>query len=219
MYKLYWHPNTSSYAPMAVLEELDVSFDLHEVDYDGGETQTPKYLRVQPLGLIPALEFEGGGSMFESGAIVLYLCDRHGETSLAPSPKEAERPIYLQWLFFLADTLYPSYSRFYWPARYTAASEGASDVKEQARQTMMKQWQVVEDALQTNGPWLLGRRFSACDIYLQMVTTWHESPADLLNAFPRVREVARGVIAREGCQRALDRHNFKTGFETEAVDK
>ena len=194
-------------------------FALHEVDYDGGENRTPDYLRLQPLGLVPALEFEDGGSMFESGAMVLYLCDRHREVDLAPSPEEAERPSYLQWLFFLTDTLYPSYNRFYWPARYTAASEGAHDVKEQARRTLLKQWQVVEDALQRNGPWLLGRRFSACDIYLQMITTWHESPAELLNNFPHIREVARSVIARGGCQRALNRHNFKTGFETEAAEQ
>ena len=96
MYRLYWHPNSSSFAPMAVLEELGVPFELHEVDYDGGENRTPDYLRLQPLGLIPALEFEDRSSMFESGAMVLYLCDRHREVDLAPSPEEAERPFYLQ---------------------------------------------------------------------------------------------------------------------------
>ncbi|MFQ5982673.1 MAG: glutathione S-transferase family protein [Woeseiaceae bacterium] len=217
MYRFYWHPTTSSYAPMAVLEELGVPFDLHEVDYNGGENRTPDYLRLQPLGLIPALELGDGRSMFESAAIVLYLCDRHREPELAPSQDDADRPRYLQWLFFMADTLYPSYNRFYRPARYTASPDGASDVKEQARRAMLAQWQVVEDALERNGPWLLGRRFSACDIYLQMLTMWHERPADLLAAFPHVRELAHGVIARDGCQRALKRHNFETGFETEPV--
>jgi len=48
MYTLYWHPYSSSYAPMAVLEELCVEFDLYEVDYDGGETirgNTERYSR------------------------------------------------------------------------------------------------------------------------------------------------------------------------------
>ncbi len=213
MYTLYWNPNSSSLAPMAVLEELGASFDLHEVDYDGGENRTPGYLRLQPLGLIPALEIGDGRSMFESAAIVLYLCDRHQDVGLAPSPEEAERHSYLQWLFFMADTIYPSYSRYYRPERYTAAPEGASDLKEQARRTVLNQWQVVEDSLRSNGPWLLGRRFSACDIYLQMMTTWHEKPGDLLAAFPHVRELAQGIVVRDGCRRAIDRHNFQTGFE------
>jgi len=217
MYILYWHPCSSSYAAMAVLEELGVPFRLHEVDYDGGETRTEAYLRRQPLGLIPALGFEDGASMFESAAIVLYLCDRHRRVDLAPLPEEPERPPFLQWLFFLADTLYPSYNRYYHPERYTSASAGADAVKEQASRTMMSQWRVIEDALQRNGPWLLGRRFSACDIYLQMIATWHEQPTDLWPQFPCVRAVAQGVITRAGCRRAMDRHRFETGFESLAV--
>ena len=77
MYRLYWHPNASSLAPMAVLEELGVAFELHELDYDGGETRRSEYLRLQPLGLIPALGLGNGSSMFESAAIVQYLCDAH----------------------------------------------------------------------------------------------------------------------------------------------
>ena len=217
MYKLYWHPSSSSLAPMAVLEELGVPFDLHEVDFDSGENRTSSYLVIQPLGLVPAIVLKDGSTMFESAAIIQYLCDRHREPNLAPSFDEAQRPRYLQWLFFLADTIYPSYNRFYHPERYTVATEGASDVKEQARRTVLKQWQIVEESLQINGPWLLGEYFSACDIYLQMVTTWHERPVDLFSDFPHVRELARGVIARDGCRRAIQRHHFETGFENESV--
>lgn len=213
MYRLYWHPSSSSLAPMAILEELGVPFELHEVDYDGGETRTPEYLRLQPLGLIPALQFEDGSSMFESAAIVVYLCDRHREADLAPAPEDYQRPQYLQWLFFMADTIYPSYNRYYHPERYATNPESASAVKKQARKTVLNQWQVVERSLEKTGPWLLGRRFSACDIYLQMITTWHETPTQLLTAFPRIQELARGIVSRQGCQRAIRRHNFDTGIK------
>jgi len=213
MYTLYWHPWSSSYAPMAVLEELGVRFDLHEVDYDGGETQTPEYRLLQPLGLIPALKIDNDRSMFESAAIILYLCDLHPDAGLAPKPDEADRPAYLQWMLYLADTLYPSYNRYYHPERYTAEADGAASVKDQARMTAMNQWRVVDDALGRQGPWLLGERFSACDIYLQMITTWHETPIDLFRDFPNVERVARAVTGRNGCRRAIERHNFGTGFD------
>ena len=213
MYTLCWHPWSSSYAPMAVLEELGVEFDLYEVDYDGGENLTSDYRRLQPLGLIPALKIDDNRSMFESAAIILYLCDRHGEAGLAPKPDAPDRHSYLQWILFLADTIYPSYNRYYHPERYTASAEGAPDVKTQAQLNALAQWQVIEDSLTDNGPWLLGSRFSACDIYLQMMTTWHETPGDLFESFPRIRELARGVTERDRCQRAIKRHNFATGFE------
>ena len=70
MYRFYWHPNCCSCAPMAVLEELGVPVDYHEVDFAGGETGRREYLRVQPLGLVPALDLGNGRTMFESAAIV-----------------------------------------------------------------------------------------------------------------------------------------------------
>ena len=212
MYTLYWHPTASSYAPMAVLEELGVAFDLHEVDYDGGETNSPEYRKLHPLGLIPALRLPDGQSMFESAAIIAFLCDRHQGPGLAPRPDEAERAAFLQWMFFMADTLYPSYNRYYHPERYTADRQGEEGVKQQAMITADKQWRVIEEALATPGPWLLGERFSACDIYLQMMTTWHEGPEDLLTRFPRIKELARGVLSRAASRKAFDRHNFPSGL-------
>lgn len=213
MYTLYWHPWSSSYAPMAVLEKLGVEFDLYEVDYDGGENLTPQYRRLQPLGLIPAMKIGHSGSMFESAAIILYLCDRHPEAGLAPAVDAPDRHAYLQWILFLADTIYSSYNRYYHPQRYTAAADGAPEVKRQANENALAQWRVIEDSLTDNGPWLLGHTFSACDIYLQMITTWHETPKDLFASFPRIKKLAMGVTQRERCQRAIKRHNFATGFE------
>jgi glutathione S-transferase len=198
---------------MAVLEELGVKFDLYEVDYDGGETRTPEYRALQPLGLIPALKIDEGRSMFESAAIIIYLCDLHGEAKLAPLPDEDERAAFLQWMLFMADTVYPSYNRYYHPERYTSDASSEAGVKEQAMVLAQNQWRVIEDELASNGPWLLGDRFSACDIYLHMMTTWHEGPKDLFANFPMVRQVAEAVLAREATRRAFERHNFPSGLE------
>lgn len=213
MYTLYWHPDSSSYAPMAVLEELGVAFNSHEVDYDGGEADTLEYRAIQPLGLIPALKFENGQSMFESAAIIILLCDRHPNADLAPGPDEARRAQYLQWMLFMSDTIYPSYNRYYHPERYTSDPAGISGIKEQAMIQARNQWQVIENSLSSSGPWLLGDRFSVCDIYLQMMTTWHEGPKDLFSQLPNVRQVAAGVLAREASERAFKRHNFPSGLE------
>lgn len=200
---------------MAVLEEVGISFELYEVDKDGGECDTLEYREIQPLGLIPALKLPDGSSMFESAAIVQYLSDNHGMGKLAPSQEEPDRPRYLQWLHFMADTIYPTYNRYYWPPRYSAHPDGVEGVRDHICEIVLHQWQVIEDSLKKDGPWMLGQRFSSCDIYLQMMTTWHKPPSNLLNTFPCVRELAKGVFAREACQRAIQRHNFETGFESD----
>ena len=78
---------------------------------------------------------------------------------------------------------------------------------------MMDQWQGLDTYLNEEGPYLLGDRFSACDIYLQMITTWMDSPTDLLNTFPNLRKLVKEVVSRKSCRIANDRHNPDTGLE------
>jgi glutathione S-transferase len=213
MYKLYWHRDTSSTAAMAILEEIGQPYDMQELIWDRGDTENPEYLKVSPLGLFPALELGDGTSMFESAAMVQILCDRHPEINLAPLVNEPDRPKYLQWLFYLSNTVYPSTTRIWHPERFTTTPAYEATVKEQAQKTIIDQWQGIETYLKKEGPYLLGDRFSACDIYLQMITTWMEDPAELLNYFPAIHNLVKTVVARESCKMANDRHNPGTGLE------
>jgi len=213
MYKLYWQRDTSSTAAMAILEEIGQPFDMQELIWERGDAETPEYLKVSPLGLFPALELGDGTSIFESAAMVQILCDRHPEINLAPLVNEPDRPRYLQWLFYLSNTIYPSTTRIWHPERYTTNPEYIPTVKEQAQITMMDQWQGLDTYLKEEGPYLLGDRFSACDIYLQMITTWMDSPADLLNTFPNLCKLVKEVVSRKSCRIANDRHNPDTGLE------
>ena len=213
MYKLYWQRDTSSTAAMAILEEIGQPFNMQELIWERGDTETLEYLKVSPLGLFPALELGDGTSMFESAAMVQILCDRHPEINLAPLINERDRPRYLQWLFYLSNTVYPSTTRIWHPERFTTTSEYEPTVKDQALITIMEQWRGIETYLGKEGPFLLGDRFSACDIYLQMITTWLESPADLLNTFPSIRNLVKEVVSRQSCKIANDRHNPATGLE------
>jgi glutathione S-transferase len=213
MYKLYWQRDTSSTAAMAILEEIGQSFDMQELVWERGDTESPEYLKVSPLGLFPALELGDGTSMFESAAMVQILCDRHPEINLAPLNDEPDRPRYLQWLYYLSSTVYPSTTRIWHPERFTTNPDYEPTVKDQALITIMDQWQGIETYLEKEGPFLLGDRFSACDIYLQMITTWLESPADLLSTFPNIRNLVIEVVSRKSCKIANDRHNPPTGLE------
>ena len=201
---------------MTVLEELGVPYELHEIHYETGYTKSDDYLKVSSLGLFPALEIEGVDSLFESAAIILFLCDRHQNGFLSPSIDETERPRFLQWLFYLSNTVYPTYTRYFHPERYTTTPECEADAKQQMLESIMRLWDGIEDILDKKGPWLLGNRFSACDIYLQMITTWHDSPADLLNSYPNIKKLAYGVVSRPASQSAIQHHDFKTGFEEDS---
>jgi GST-like protein len=82
-----------------LLEELGVPYEVRAVDIGKNEQFSPEFLKVSPNNKIPAIvddEAEGGAlSIFESGAILQYLADKHGRF-LAPSG--AARWKTLEWL-------------------------------------------------------------------------------------------------------------------------
>jgi glutathione S-transferase len=202
MYKLYWAPNTASLAPMAVLEELGTDYEAILLDYRAGEQKTAGYLALNPNGLVPTLILEDGRPMFEAAAIVLYLCERHQASHLAPPPGDPDRPLFFQWMLYLADTPQPTYRRYYYPGRFAADQD---DVRKRGLEALLDEFAIVEDAL-SRGGWLLGDRFSACDIYLHMLTTWFEPPGALYARFPNIARAAAAVEARPAAARAIGKH-------------
>lgn len=202
MYKLYWCTNTASLAPMAVLEEVGADYEAIQVDGNGEQRKSADYLALNPCGLIPTIVLPDGRAMFEAAAIVMHLCDLYPAAHLAPPPGDPGRPIYYQWMLYLADTPQPTFRRVYYPGRFAADED---DVRKRGTDALLEQFVIVEDAL-SHGEWLLGDRFSACDIYLHMLTTWFEPPEALYARFPNIARVAAAVEARPASAKAIGKH-------------
>lgn len=84
------------------LEELELPYEAHYVDFGKKDQRTPEYLSLNPYGKIPAIidpNGPGGAplALFESGAILLYLAEKAGR--LLPSDP-ALRYEAIQWLMF-----------------------------------------------------------------------------------------------------------------------
>ncbi|MHB1218407.1 MAG: glutathione S-transferase family protein [Alphaproteobacteria bacterium] len=84
------------------LEELALPYKVHPIDIGKGDQFKPEYLAINPNGKIPAIVDPGGPdgkpiSVFESGAILIYLAEKTGELL----PKDARgRSVAIQWLMF-----------------------------------------------------------------------------------------------------------------------
>jgi glutathione S-transferase len=89
--------------------------DFEEVDV-WGETTTPEFLSKDPAHLTPMLEEPGlpRGSLWESCAIMQYLCNKHGLTHLYPE-EPGERAMVDSAMFYLIGTLYPLVARATYP--------------------------------------------------------------------------------------------------------
>ncbi len=102
MIDLYTWATPNGQKVSIALEELGLPYAVHPVDIGRGEQFAPSFLAISPNNKIPAIvDRDGPGghplSLFESGAILLYLADRTGR--LLPS-EPAARWAAVQWLMF-----------------------------------------------------------------------------------------------------------------------
>jgi len=116
------------------------SLDFEERDV-WGKTREPEFLAKDPAHLTPMLEEAGlpRGTLWESCAIMAYLCNKHGLDRFYPSDP-GERAMVDSANFYLIGTLYPLVARATYPvlgfpqyAGEVATSEAGDDLKEQAR--------------------------------------------------------------------------------------
>src|SRR5215204_2929226 len=112
-------------------EELDV----------WGKTREPEFLAKDPAHLTPMLEETGlpRGSLWESCAIMQYLCNKHGLDQFYPTDP-AERAMTDSAMFYLIGTFYPLVARATYPnlqfpqyAGEVATSEADDALKAQAQ--------------------------------------------------------------------------------------
>lgn len=205
MYKLYWSRNTGAFAPQAMLEEIGAEYEKVVVDTDTGAHRTAEFLKINPRGQVPALVLPDGTLMTESAAMVLHLGDRHPEAGLLPAAASAERARLYRWLLFMSTNLYDAALRYYYSDRYTTDPAGADGVKAAAVRDSDRDWAILAAAL-ADGPYLVGDRFGAGDIYLVMLATWHPDSERLFAAHPVIKSAFDLAAARPAVAKVLAEH-------------
>ena len=115
MLTLFYAPGACSMASHIVLEESGEKYEAKRMDLSKGEQRTPEYMKINPLGRVPALRLDDGSPLAENTAILPYLGKRSG---LWPgdSIKEAQA---LSVVGFFASSVHPAHAHIGRPERYT----------------------------------------------------------------------------------------------------
>ena len=121
MYILHYAPDNASLIIRLVLEEACIPYRTSLVDRSTQAQDSAAYRRVNPAGLIPALETPDG-PIFETAAILLWLSDRH---DLGPAPDAPNRGTFLKWLFFISNTAHADLRQLFYPQHYVPATATA----------------------------------------------------------------------------------------------
>ena len=103
MLKLYTWKTPNGYKVPIMLEELGLEYEIHPVNIAKGEQNAPEFLAMNPNNKIPVLvdeDAEGGPiTIFESGAILIYLAEKAKSEKLMPQDLHSKYKI-LEWLMF-----------------------------------------------------------------------------------------------------------------------
>ncbi len=105
MIELYYWPTPNGHKISIMLEECGLDYEVRPVNIGAGDQFDPGFLRISPNNRMPAIvDSDTGASVFEGGAILIYLAEKTG--MLLPE-KQVARFEVLQWLFWQAGGLGP----------------------------------------------------------------------------------------------------------------
>jgi glutathione S-transferase len=202
MYTLYWAPTGANMAAHAALIEIGAPHELIRVDIDKGEHRTEAYRRIQPHGRVPALR-HGELVMYESAAILLYLADRHPEAGLAPDLKSPERGLFNQWLMHLTNTVQEHEMHWFHPDFYIDGAGQQAALKTHAQSRIEQSLRYFDGVLAERGPYLIGERFSAVDLFFYMLAFWTRNMPRPAIGLPNLRRLMRLVHERPAVRRMM----------------
>lgn len=192
MLTFYHVPQTRSTGVRILLEELGAPYDMHVLGR--GENRGADYLKINPLGKVPAIEHDGA-VVTEQVAITIYLADAFPERGLAPPIGDPLRGPYLRWLAFYAASFEPAIADRHMghePSNVALSPYGSYDA--------------VVDALAVQlaaGPFLLGERFTAADVLWGTALGWTLG-FKLLPQRPEFVAYAGRVAGRATARRVTD---------------
>lgn len=204
-YVLHYAPDNASLIIRFTLEELGAPYETKLVNRAIRAQDSAAYRAVSPTGLIPALEV-GGQTLFETGAILLWLSETH--SALAPAPRDPARADFLKWLFFTANTLHADMRLHFYADRYGGSPNALAAFQAATRTRIAAHLDLLNTALARSPHLFMTARPTVLGIYLVTLCRWlqlyPEGEASWfdLAAYPDILNLARQLETRPAMIRA-----------------
>ena len=205
MYKLYNVKTWGSLAIHCLLEELEAPYT--NIWMTREQVREPEFRAISPIGMIPALGLADGRTLYESAAIVSFLVAAHPERHMSPPIGSADYGEFMTLLHLMSTEIYG-----FGNVGVSVDDFVAGDAERQAMRTKISHkvdgyWKIIEERLAGSGPWLMGRDFSALDLYAFMLSIWGPpNEQGLHHKYPAIAKLAAAVRARPKLKAVLESH-------------
>jgi len=163
MLKLHFAPNSRAGRIVWLFEELELPYEINKMAFHPKDLKSDEHRKRHPLGRVPVVE-DGDVTIFESGAIVDYVLERHKNGGLKPAVDSSDFPAYLQWFHYCEGMVMPPINTIVVQTILLPPDRRDATVLEQAKRLLSKALAPVDEALA--GKDYLISDFSAADIML-----------------------------------------------------
>lgn len=203
MLRLHYAPDNASLIIRLVLEELGKPYDTVLVDRSANAQHSAAYLKINPMGTIPALETPNG-VVFETAAILLWLVDRAGR--MAPTVDSPDRGAFLSWMMVASNGMQNDLRQHFYAERFTAGP--LEDHRAIVSKRLHAHLDRFEELLGEGHAWFGADDPTALDYYVAVPLRWcalylqNESWFELTN-WPRLHSLAKRIESRPAMQAAM----------------
>ena len=199
MIKVYFASKTRAVRIIWLLEELNLPYELHRLNFSPKDLKSEEYRKVHPLGRVPVFE-DGDVIIYESGAIIEYILTKYRNGGLKPTAIAETFPKYLQWFHYCEGMIMPPINTimvqkfFGWRKKDTTNSE-------QAERLLINTLKPVNFELSAKN-FLIGN-FSAADIMTAIYQAETLGYVDKDN-FPFIYKYIEKLKSRQAFDKAIN---------------
>lgn len=205
MIDFYFWPTPNGWKVSVALEEMELTYRTHLVDIGAGDQFDPGFLKIAPNNRMPAIvDSEGPDgapiSVFESGAILLYLSR---QTGLFGGTTERERVAVEEWLMWQMGGVGPMAGQAHHFLKYAPAMEPPNDIpyaKDRYRTEVARLYGVLDRRLAEN-EFVAGEFYSIADMSIWGWASLWEGQQQTLVDKPHLARWLNQIAERPGVQR------------------
>ena len=201
MLKLHFAPNSRAGRIVWLLEELGLPYELNRMDFHPKDLKSDEHRARHPLGRVPVLE-DGDITIYESGAIVEYVLERHKNGGLKPAVDAPEYPAYLQWFHYCEGMVMPPVNTIVVQTVLLPPERRDETALSQAQRLLTKSLEPVNEAL-AGKEYLIGD-FSGADIMLGHACFMANRLGCVTDEMTHLKAYVERVAARPAFQKAMN---------------
>lgn len=196
---LYYAPHTCALASHIALEQAGADYQANRIDFSKNEQRSPEYLRVNPKGRVPALA-TNRGILTETPAILTFICQNFPAARLAPIDDSFALAQAQAFNSYLCSTVHVAHSHRMRGYRWADDPTAIEAMKRKVPQSVGECFELIEREM-LQGPWVMGSRYTICDMYLFTLAQWLEADGVDVERLPKVvdhrrRMTENSVVAR-----------------------